>query len=74
MTTAPDSDFYSLELLLDSGGRDLLHRVRAFMEKEVEPVINKYWTREEFPHELVPGIGQLGVAGLAYTCLLYTSC
>ena len=67
MTTAPDSDFYSLELLLNSGGRDLLHRVRAFMEKEVEPVINKYWTREEFPHELVPGIGQLGVAGLAYT-------
>ena len=67
MTTAPDSDFYSLELLLDSDGRDLLHRVRAFMEKEIEPVINKYWTREEFPHELVPAIGQLRVAGLGYT-------
>jgi glutaryl-CoA dehydrogenase len=67
MTSAPDSDFYSLELLLDSAGRERLHRVRAFMEKEIEPVINKYWTREEFPHELVPAIGQLGVAGLAYT-------
>jgi glutaryl-CoA dehydrogenase len=36
------------------------------MEKEVEPVINRYWTREEFPHDLIPGLSQLGVAGLAY--------
>jgi glutaryl-CoA dehydrogenase len=66
MTHAPDSDFYSLELLLDDAGRQLLARVREFMEKEIEPVINKSWTREEFPHELIPAIGQLGVAGLAY--------
>ena len=32
------------------------------MEKEIEPVINQYWTREEFPHELIPAIGQLGIA------------
>ncbi len=67
MTSAPDSDFYSLELLLDAAGRERLRRVREFMEKEVEPVINRYWTREEFPRELIPGIGQLGIAGLAYT-------
>src|SRR6202020_352671 len=39
---------------------------RQFMTKEVEPVINKYWTREEFPHELVGGIARLGIAGVAY--------
>jgi glutaryl-CoA dehydrogenase len=67
MTDATDSDFYSLELLLDSAGREVLGRVREFMEKEVEPVINRYWTREEFPHDLIPGLSQLGVAGLAYS-------
>ena len=36
------------------------------MTREVEPVINDYWTRAEFPHELVPGIAELGIAGLAY--------
>ena len=66
MTSAPDSDFYSLELLIDPAGRQLLQRVREFMEKEIEPVINRYWTREEFPHELIPAIGQLGIVGLAY--------
>ncbi|KAJ1684731.1 hypothetical protein LUZ63_020002 [Rhynchospora breviuscula] len=36
------------------------------MTREVEPVINDHWTRAEFPHELVPGIAELGIAGLAY--------
>ncbi len=67
MTDASDSDFYSLELLLDPAGRQLLHRVREFMEKEIEPVINRFWTREEFPHELIPAMAELGLAGMAYT-------
>jgi glutaryl-CoA dehydrogenase len=66
MTSAPDSDFYSLELLLDPAGRQKLQQVREFMEKEIEPVINRYWTREEFPRDLIPAIGQLGIVGLAY--------
>ena len=60
------SDFYDLELLLDDGGRDLLARVRTFMQDEVEPIINDYWTRAEFPHELIPGIRELGVCGTPY--------
>jgi glutaryl-CoA dehydrogenase len=67
MTDVTDSDFYSLELLLDPDGRQLLHRVREFMQKEVEPVINRYWTREEFPREIIPAMSELGVAGLAYS-------
>jgi glutaryl-CoA dehydrogenase len=66
MTSAPDSDFYSLELLLDPVGRQKLQQVREFMEKEIEPVINRYWTREEFPRDLIPAIGRLGIVGLAY--------
>jgi glutaryl-CoA dehydrogenase len=61
-----DADFYALELLLEDEDRALLHRVRAFMENEVQPIINHYWTRARFPHELLPGLAELGIAGLPY--------
>jgi glutaryl-CoA dehydrogenase len=66
-----DADFYELEELLDPSGLQLVLQVREFMEKSVAPVINHYWTREQFPHELVPGLAALGIAGLAcegYDC------
>ena len=63
---SPFSDFLGFELLLEEQDRELLSSVRAFMTREVEPVINHYWTRAEFPHELVPGLAKLGIAGLAY--------
>jgi glutaryl-CoA dehydrogenase len=62
-----DADFYAVEQVLDEPGRALLAQVRDFMEKEVEPIINRYWTREEFPQELLPGLAGLGIAGLPYT-------
>ena len=60
------SDFYGIEQLLDDAGRDAVKRTREFMTKEVEPVINGYWTREEFPHHLIPAIARLGITGVAY--------
>jgi glutaryl-CoA dehydrogenase len=68
---AIDADFYALEQLLDADGRQLIMTVRDFMEKSVAPVINHYWTREEFPYDLIPGLAGLGIAGLAcsgYDC------
>ncbi len=62
-----DADFYLLEQSLEPAGRQLLRQVREFMEKSVQPVINHYWTREEFPHDLMPGLRQLGIAGIAYS-------
>ena len=61
-----DADFYALEQLLDDRGRDAVRRTREFMTTQVEPVINRYWTREEFPYDLIPGIAALGIAGTAY--------
>jgi len=61
-----DGDFYALEQLLDDRGRDAVRRTRDFMTAQVEPVINRYWTREEFPHDLIPAIAALGIAGIAY--------
>jgi glutaryl-CoA dehydrogenase len=67
-TAVADADFYLLEQMLEPKGRQVLLRVREFMEKSVQPVINHYWTREEFPHDLVvPGLRQLGIAGQTYS-------
>ena len=63
---APFSDFLDFEQLLAQQDRELLSRTRAFLTREVEPIINDYWTRAEFPHELVPGLAGLGIAGLAH--------
>ncbi|MGY1848479.1 acyl-CoA dehydrogenase family protein [Blastococcus sp. SYSU DS1021] len=59
------SDFYDLEALLDDDDRALLHRVRTFMDEQVTPVINEYWTRAEFPRQLIPAMAELGIAGVS---------
>jgi glutaryl-CoA dehydrogenase len=61
-----NGDFYQINETLSEEDRSLLLRVRAFMESEVAPIINQYWTREEFPHQIVPGLAALGIAGLPY--------
>lgn len=61
------SDFYELEHLLDEQDRATLHRVRTFMDEQVEPIINEWWTRAQFPRHLIPGIAELGIAGAQYS-------
>jgi glutaryl-CoA dehydrogenase len=36
------------------------------MESEVEPVVNRYWMRAEFPFQVIPGLRKLGVVGMGY--------
>src|SRR3954469_1460562 len=70
MTVEPkiiSSDFYDLEALLSDDDRALLRRVRGFMDEQVEPVINEYWTRGEFPRHLIPAMAELGIAGAQYS-------
>jgi glutaryl-CoA dehydrogenase len=62
-----NGDFYAIATTLSEEGQDLLHRVRAFLEAEVSPIINGYWIREEFPHQIIPGLASLNIAGLAYS-------
>src|SRR3954468_14690025 len=68
-TEAPPvpSDFYDLEALLDDDDRARLHRVRAFMDEKVQPIINEYWTRAETPRHLIPEMAELGIAGAQYS-------
>ncbi len=59
-------DFYELSDKLTPDQRALQLKVRAFMEEEVAPIVNDYWLRDEFPYELIPKFGQLGLAGVTY--------
>ena len=61
------SDFYDLAGLLPDDDAALLQRVRRFMDEQVEPCINEYWTRGEFPRHLIPRIAELGIAGNPYS-------
>lgn len=56
------SDFYGFETLLTDREQDALMRIRAYMEGTVRPVINDYWERAEFPHELIPSFLETDVA------------
>ena len=58
-----DSDFYRITDLLTKDERAVLARVRAFMETEVAPIINEYWSKAKFPFELVPKLRNLGIGG-----------
>jgi len=62
-----EGDFYHLgdEALKDED-RALQLKVRAFLEKEVKPIVNQYWLKAEFPFELIPKIAELNICGLTY--------
>lgn len=61
-----DGDFYQLARTLPDDENQIRLRVRAFMEKEVQPIINEFWMRDEFPFELLPKFKALGIAGLPF--------
>ncbi|MGU7779055.1 acyl-CoA dehydrogenase family protein [Burkholderia sp. PU8-34] len=63
---APDSDFYLIREFLSEDERAVLKRVRAFMEEQVAPVINKFWAADAFPFELIPGIRDLNIVGVGF--------
>jgi alkylation response protein AidB-like acyl-CoA dehydrogenase len=62
----PGGDFYGIRSVLSEEDQDVLRRVRSFMEENVAPIINDYWMRDEFPHQILPGLKELGIAGTAY--------
>ncbi len=62
-----NGDFYHLGAdALNTEDRALQLKVRAFLEKEVKPIVNQYWLKAEFPFELIPRIAELNICGLTY--------
>src|SRR6202047_2553160 len=60
----PDGDFYLVAKMLSKQDNDLRIKVRTFMEEEVQPIINDFWTTGEFPFDLLPKFRELQIAGL----------
>jgi glutaryl-CoA dehydrogenase len=54
-----NSDFYDIRDLLSDDEQAVLTTIRSYMEERVRPVINDYWERGEFPHELLPSFAQM---------------
>jgi len=61
-----NGDFYSLHSTLSEEDQALLQRIRTFLEEDVIPIINQYWIREEFPHQILHKLAELHIMGLAY--------
>src|SRR5712691_7017507 len=63
---APNSDFYQLADVLTAEEKAIVKKVRAYMETKVAPIINKYWSDDAFPFELLPSFKELQLGGLGF--------
>jgi glutaryl-CoA dehydrogenase len=60
------ADFYNYEALLSDEERKILLSAREFMATEVKPMVNEYWAKGEFPHELIDKFRGAGLTALSY--------
>jgi glutaryl-CoA dehydrogenase len=56
-------DFVNAGRLLSDEEKAVRDRVREFVDREVIPVAADHWDRAEFPFQMLPGLGELGVLG-----------
>jgi glutaryl-CoA dehydrogenase len=62
---APDpSDVLALDALLSPEERRLRQRVRDFTDQRIKPNIARWYDHADFPLELAPELGELGVLGM----------
>jgi glutaryl-CoA dehydrogenase len=61
-----DTDFYDLHQLLTKEERVVQLQVREFMQKEIKPIVNNFWLRDEFPHQIIPELAKLNICGLTF--------
>jgi glutaryl-CoA dehydrogenase len=63
-------DLYTFQGLLSDDEQAIVRRVREFLAAEVTPIANEYWTRAEFPTQLIKRFAGLGLAGAEHSSLL----
>jgi glutaryl-CoA dehydrogenase len=52
------ADWYDAESILSAGERQVLARLREFLDQQAKPLLAEYWERGEFPEQLAqPLIG-----------------
>jgi glutaryl-CoA dehydrogenase len=67
MTTDFRGDFLDIDSLLDTEERLIRDSVRTWVGANVLPAIAEWYERGEFPRELFPALGELGVLGMHLT-------
>lgn len=60
------SDFYGFENLLTEREKDFLANLRARLEGDIKPIVNEYWERAEFPHQIIDVLHGAGAIGLGF--------
>ncbi|MCU1469710.1 MAG: acyl-CoA dehydrogenase [Glaciihabitans sp.] len=60
------SDFYGYENSLTDQEKDVIMRLREYLETEIRPLVNDHWARAEFIYPAVQGLADLGLFGLPW--------
>ncbi len=56
-------DYYLMDDLLSEEHKLIRDSARAWVKKEVSPIIEDYYERAEFPKQIIPGLGAIGGFG-----------
>ncbi|MGO4536373.1 acyl-CoA dehydrogenase family protein [Leifsonia sp. 2MCAF36] len=59
-------DFYGFENLLTDREKEFITTLRADLESEVKPIVNEYWEKAEFPHQIVDVLHRNGAIGMGF--------
>ncbi|MFF2052761.1 acyl-CoA dehydrogenase family protein [Leifsonia sp. NPDC058194] len=60
------SDFYGFEDLLGEREKEFIVNLRSELETKIKPIVNEYWERAEFPHQIVEVLHGTGTIGLGF--------
>ncbi|WP_372497983.1 acyl-CoA dehydrogenase family protein [Sinomonas terrae] len=60
----PDADLLHVVDLLPSGEQRRYHAIRDYLQSVIRPASIEHWNNEAFPHELLPGLADAGLAKL----------
>lgn len=63
----PHLDYMDMESMLSDEHKMVMRTVRDFVTKKIEPIIQNAYRHEEFPVQLIPEIGALGIMGASLT-------
>lgn len=56
-------DYLMMDELLTDEQKLVRETARAWVKKEVSPIIEEYYEKAEFPNHLIPGLGEIGAFG-----------
>jgi glutaryl-CoA dehydrogenase len=60
------SDFYGFEDLLGEREKEFITNLRSELETKIKPIVNEFWERAEFPHQIVEVLHGTGTIGLGF--------